>query len=501
MAEENSIRSVAIIGAGAAGAITAAAFSAEKFFEKIRVFERREIAGGTWIYDHSPPSNLPLRPGSLPLDLDTPLKIPKSLPKIIPPNMQERYTQTPIYDSLTTNVPSIAMSFSDLAFAYGPFAPHHIPRQYIESYFSFHKTDSIISLNTTVEDLSVIKALNGTKERWKLTLRKYDAVRHVDEWWEEKFDSVVLANGHYSVPFVPEVKGLAQYMETFPGRVVHSKTYRTPLLYEDRKVLVIGNSASGHDLTAELVSNARPPVYQSRRTPSRWDGSEPPSGIAWKPVVEEYLPSGRIVFKDGTYLDGVDTVIYCTGYLPSFPFWNAKNNGRKIWDYRKNKLVKTYLHTFFQDFSTLGIVGVPRALTFRSFEYQAIALARLFANREAIGLPNVTEQERWEAEREERQNMRRKKFHDIEWESGETLRWLGTLYRISGLGQLTGEGMLPPVLGEEVRWAIEHLRKYPEPKRDSNEGGPASNEFRDNLNEDGWVLVENAMEKDLLAFI
>lgn len=290
-------------------------------------------------------------------------------------------------------------------------------------------------------------------------------------------------------------------METFPGRVVHSKTYRTPLLYKDRKVLVIGNSASGHDLTTELVSDARPPVYQSRRTPSRWDGSEPPSGIAWKPVVEEYLPSGRIVFKGGTYLDGIDTVIYCTGYLPSFPFWNAKNNGRKIWDYRKNKLVKTYLHTFFPDFSILGIVGAPRALTFRSFEYQAIALARLFANREATGLPDVVEQEMWEKEREERQNVRRKKFHDIEWENGETLRWLGTLYQIAGLGQLTGEGVLPPVLGEEVRWAIEHLRKYPEPERDSNEGSPASNEFGGNPDEDGWVLVENAMEKDLLAFI
>lgn len=146
-------------------------------------------------------------------------------------------------------------------------------------------------------------------------------------------------------------------------------------------------------------------------------------------------------------------------------------------------------------------MGVPRVLTFRSFEYQAIALARLFANREATGLPDVAEQERWEREREEQQNRRRKKYHDIEWENGETLRWLGTLYQIAGLGQLTGEGMLPPVLGEEVRWAIEHLRKYPEPERDGNEDGSASRELGDKHNEDGWVLVEKEVEKDLLAFI
>jgi cation diffusion facilitator CzcD-associated flavoprotein CzcO len=73
MAEEGRIRSVAIIGAGAAGkspflarsgevdgthvfvvgAITAAAFAAEKYFDRIQVFERRESAGGTWYFESS----------------------------------------------------------------------------------------------------------------------------------------------------------------------------------------------------------------------------------------------------------------------------------------------------------------------------------------------------------------------------------------------------------------------------------------------------------------
>jgi cation diffusion facilitator CzcD-associated flavoprotein CzcO len=94
------------------------------------------------------------------------------------------------------------MSFSDIPFAYGPFVPHRIPRQYIESYFSHHETDSFLTLNTTVEDISVIKLPNKPRERWRLTLRKYDAARHVDIWWKDEFDAVVLANGHYSVPFV-----------------------------------------------------------------------------------------------------------------------------------------------------------------------------------------------------------------------------------------------------------------------------------------------------------
>lgn len=94
------------------------------------------------------------------------------------------------------------MSFSDLPFAYGPFVPHEIPSQYIQSYFSYHKTDSLLNLNTTVEDMSVIKGSKKGSERWRLTLRKYDCVRDVDIWWQDEYDAVVLANGHYSVPFV-----------------------------------------------------------------------------------------------------------------------------------------------------------------------------------------------------------------------------------------------------------------------------------------------------------
>src|SRR4051794_32792266 len=117
-------------------------------------------------------------------------------------------------------------------------------------------------------------------------------------------------------------------MSLFPGRVVHSKIYRTPVLYKNKKVLTIGNSASGHDLTNDLVLEANLPVYQSHRSASRWDGNKPPPGIAWKPVIKEFMPSGRILFEDDTYLDDIDTIIYCTGYKASFPFWNVKNNGR-----------------------------------------------------------------------------------------------------------------------------------------------------------------------------
>lgn len=222
-------------------------------------------------------------------------------------------------------------------------------------------------------------------------------------------------------------------------------------------------------------------------------------------MIKEYLPSGRVIFEDNTYLDNIDTVIYCTGYKASFPFWNVENNGRELWDYKKNKLVKNYLHTFFHDFHTLGIVGVSRVLTFRSFEYQSISLARLLSGRQAKELPTLEEQERWEREREREVMEEKRNFHDIVWESGETMKWLGQLYEIAGLGLLTGEGRVPPVFNEKVRWAIEHLRKYPEPEKDGQ--GKEAVEMRNTMacleddKEGEWVVVHGKTQKDLLAFI
>ncbi|KAL5422716.1 hypothetical protein PMIN06_004960 [Paraphaeosphaeria minitans] len=381
------------------------------------------------------------------------------------------------------------MSFSDSQFAYGPFVPHHVPRQYVENYFSIHKTDSFLQLNTTVEDITKLPpSKDRSSERWKLTLRKHDALRRVDIWWEEEFDAVILANGHYAVPYIPQVIGLEEYIAKYPDRISHSKKYRAPTIYAGKKVLLIGNSASGHDLSLDLVGVAKAPVYQSRRSKARWDGDGPLSGIAWKPVIREYLPSGRIVFEDDSYLDDVDAVLYCTGYQPSFPFWNAQANGRPLWDYAANKLVGTYWHTFFQDLGTLAIVGVPRTLTFRSFEYQAIAIARLFAGRNALPLPPLEEQEQWEAERARRTRAEGKKFHDVPWDEGQTIEWLDGLFRIAGLGTIRGEGLVPPALSPELIWAVEHLRKYPEEPSEHEEKG--SDEVHAARAEGGWVVVQ-----------
>lgn len=305
--------------------------------------------------------------------------------------------------------------------------------------------------------------------------------------------SALYKNSHTAQ--VPQVQGLDAYIQRFPNRITHSKFYRSPTHYPNKRVLVIGNSASGHDITTQLAQSGSValPVYQSRRSRGRWDGSSPQPGVEWKPIISSYdAESGRVHFCDGSVLQNIDTVIYCTGYKPSFPFWNSKANGGPLYDYADNKLVAFYQHTFSTQFPrSLGIIGLPRVLTFRSFEYQGIALARLFCGREARPLPSTEEMRTWDRARKEKCEEEGRQFHTILWDDGETMEWFRYLYELAGLPLLEGKGRAPPVLGERERWAYDNIKKYPEP-------GKGGRKY--DMNEAGWDVIEEK-EKDSAWFI
>ncbi|KAJ5921032.1 hypothetical protein N7466_009358 [Penicillium verhagenii] len=381
------------------------------------------------------------------------------------------------------------MSFSDLPFSQGPFAPHWVPKQYIENYFSSHQTDKYLVTNTTVEGISKLESAITSNSQWSLTLRRFHPVNQQDEWWQEDFDAVIIANGHYSVPYVPSVPGLEDYKTIFPDKVIHSKQFRSATDFTQQRVIIIGNSASGQDLTTSLVREAAHPIYQSRRSAGRWDGDEPPPGVEWKPVITRYERSGEIVFADGSTIPGdeIDKVIYCTGYKPSFPFWNIQRGGQPLYDYSEGRLVGSYLHTFFRELPSMAIIGLPRVLTFRSMEYQAIAVARVWSGRAV--LPDKGEQKLWERNRVELTKRERRKFHDISWDDGETVQYLQALFDLAGLPRLDGSGRYPPVLDERTRWAIQNIKKYPEPKRKKDQ------------DEDGYVVFSAGELKDSLHFI
>jgi hypothetical protein len=68
-----------------------------------------------------------------------------------------------------------------------------------------------------------------------------------------RFAFVVVANGHYSVPFVPQSLMPLRPMTGHTGQVMHSTAYTHPHEFDGKRVLVVGAGPSGRDIVAGLL--------------------------------------------------------------------------------------------------------------------------------------------------------------------------------------------------------------------------------------------------------
>ncbi|RMJ20292.1 hypothetical protein CDV36_000016 [Fusarium kuroshium] len=404
------IRRVAVIGAGPAGAIATDALVKEGFFDTVRVFDRRAGVGGTWIHTPHLPTGIPSLEKLLAGEADTAVPIPENLPAVTPVSEtinshQHRFSDTAIHENLHSNITPAIMSFTQEPFPdklsqrsleeHGPQAPfrHHTTiREWIESIFSRGGHEKLLELDTTVE--RVVKE-NG---EWVLTLRK--VVNGRNYWWRETFDAVVVASGHYNVPWFPGVDGLIEFDRKFPRVIQHSKHFREGPKYTGKRVIVVGASVSSHEIIHEILDFTEGPVYASiRGDPIPAFGWEPFTHpkIAIKPAISRLDPeTGRVHFTDGTQLDKVDHIIYGTGYTFSFPFI-PEVQARVKKAYRR--LPGVYQHTWNIEDPTLTFVGMlGGGFTFRAYEWQAVAVARTLSGR-AKPLLSVPEQLEWERKR------------------------------------------------------------------------------------------------------
>ncbi|KAJ6009194.1 hypothetical protein N7522_004210 [Penicillium canescens] len=405
-----AIKSVAIIGAGPAGAITVDALAQEKAFDVIRVFDRQEKAGGCWVSrDDKPPQQFDLD-GLSARTADKPLQIPAKLPCRTPVVSQDRFTDSPVYPTLETNVDAGAMSFSQEAIPavrsqwsierHGqdtPFRHHSVIRKYVEDLFTVKGYQSLVQFDTTVE--RAVKDLNG---KWVLTLRRTevgdgDEGQKSDYWWEEEFDAVVVASGHYAVPYIPAIPGLKEFAARYPGSVEHTKHYRGPEKYHGKKVITVGASVSAADTAVSLIDSAQTPVLAVvRGRYNMYFGDE----AFQHPKIQRRAPISHITsengdktvyFEDGSSETGVDHLVFGTGFSWTLPFLPQVAT-------RNNRVPDLYQHIFYRHDPTLVFVGaVGAGLTFKVFEWQAVAAARVLAGKAT--LPSVAEQEKWEADR------------------------------------------------------------------------------------------------------
>jgi cation diffusion facilitator CzcD-associated flavoprotein CzcO len=411
---------------------------------------------------------------------------------------------TPLYDRLETNIPRDLMGFSDLDWPEDCqlFPQHWRVLEYLENYAE--DVRHLVRFRTQVLDVRLRE-----DEKWAVKVQK---VAHGSEAEEEHtFDAVVVANGHFNVPYIPRVKGISDWTRAFPGSITHSKFYRLPSEYANKKVIVVGNSASGVDISAQIRQVCQRPLIVSQKSESFLSPDPTPTQIE-KPPIAEYFPTSRSVkFEDGSLEENVDAVLYCTGYLYSFPFLSSLNPALITTGERVENL---YQHIFYRPQPTLVFLVLnQKVIPFPVAEAQAAVIARVFSGR--LALPSETEMEEWEREAVGEKGPGRG-FHVLgfpedgkfinglyEWAmqaDGEAVPKLGEAVerrRGGGGGGGGGEGRkvgkVPPRWGEKEFWVRE---RFSEIKKAFQALGEARHEMR-TLESVGFDFERWKLEKEM----
>lgn len=215
-----------------------------------------------------------------------------------------------MYRYLWSNGPKECLEFADYTFEehfgkpIASYPPREVLADYIHGRVKAADARKYIRFNTVVRNVTYFES----SKRFTVTAHdlKNDAVS------AEEFDYVVVANGHFSVPNIPQFKGF----ENFNGRILHAHDFRDALEFKGKDILLVGSSYSAEDIGSQCYKYGAKSITCSYRTA--------PMGFHWPDNWQEVplltnVQGNTATFKDGSTKD-VDAIILCTGYLHHFPF-------------------------------------------------------------------------------------------------------------------------------------------------------------------------------------
>ncbi|KAL2825970.1 hypothetical protein BDW59DRAFT_68626 [Aspergillus cavernicola] len=387
MAISKQIRRIAIIGAGPVGLAAAKYLLAEKCFDKIDIFERRSHMGGVW--NHCPGTLKESLPTQVPqLSPNEPSEEPVWLPEGSR-EVQHPIFVSPVYDTLATNLPKELMAYGEKRFPpdVQDFPWHYTVKEYVREYGEAIK--GLVRFETQVTDVRM-NSKDGAD--WTVTTRCLRTGATTTSF----YDAVVAASGHFDVPYLPAIPGIETWNEAYPGIVIHSKFYDSPAPFKDKKVIVIGSSASGLDIGNQINEVSKGKILASQRTDVYLSPSTATDKAYFPEIVEFLAPvehERAVRFADGRIEQDIDAIVFCTGFLYSFPFLPALErpiitHGRRVQN--------TYQHLFYIHNPTLVFPVLPqRIIPFPLSENQAAVFSRVWSGR--LSLPPTAEMEAWEA--------------------------------------------------------------------------------------------------------
>jgi len=339
------------------------------------------------------------------------------------------------------------MGFSDLPWPETAqlFPKHAEVQEYIEDYSQ--DVRHLIQFETQVIDLQ-----HNTSGSWTLKTQPITRSTNNPEPETHHFDAIVLANGHFNIPYIPQVPGISAWSAAHPGTITHSKFYRLPEKFANQKVIIVGNSASGLDIASQIAPFSKQPLLISSKSESYLQSGETPSNQLDKPPISNFIVQDRTVeFEDGSREADVDAVIYCTGYFYSFPFVSGLEEPLTTTGERVENL---YQHLFYRPDPTLALpVLNQKVIPFPFAEAQAAVVARVFSGR--LELPSQKEMEEWE-KREVEEKGAGRGFHVLKFP--KDAEFINMMHDWAAGAEDEGAvGKKPPRWGEKEFWTRERF--------------------------------------------
>ncbi|CAF1504967.1 unnamed protein product [Adineta ricciae] len=364
---------VCIVGGGASGLACARVLALDEYHCEPIVFEQNSYIGGQWHYDPEATSNT-----------------------------------SAMYKNLRTNIPCMAMQFSDFPFPNDPpeaYVDAKTVEDYLIAYAEKHQLLQYICLNTTVNSIDETFTVTYTMKlnsASKLPPRsERQLLEKTDDYavYTEKFDAICVANGHYSEIYLPDdIPGF--HSHTFP--IIHSRSYRDPEHYRNFCVIVVGASHSGVDICGELMSSSKQVILSMKeQNTDHFKLALDLLRQSGKSICTDYLstkfcivPPIERIDQDTVYFENQasikpDSIIFATGYEYRMPFLQGKlqiDQTRLLDNHYVYPLYKQLFHAKFPD-GTLSFLTIPyRIVPFPLAEVQSHVVARVLCG--LISLPS-----------------------------------------------------------------------------------------------------------------
>lgn len=205
-------RRVCVIGAGPCG-LTAVKNLLAAGIDEVVCFDEGAAIGGNWVFDEST-------------------------------------DRTSVYESTHIISSKSWSEFEDFPMPhdYPDFPSHRQMRAYFEDYAAHFGLLPYIRLRTRVE-----RAGLRADGRWSV------AVSGPDGNVEDVFDHLVVCSGHHRDPHIPAYPG------RFSGEMLHSRAFKRPEPFRDKRVLVVGAGNSAGDIAVDVARVAQRTCISLRR--------------------------------------------------------------------------------------------------------------------------------------------------------------------------------------------------------------------------------------------